>query len=131
MFEYHPFWYIDFKEQARTHKQAAQRLALRTTDHKQRYYMNYGFMHSSTSDYSCPQKGKDRVVRSYNGFTSYLLIINKTSRYVWVFLTATKEPPLDIVSEFLRHHGHEDGGCICTDQGGELARSLAFQDLLV
>ena len=61
VFEYHPFRYIDFKEQARTRKQAAQRSALRTTDCKQRYYMDYGFMCSSTLDYSRPQKGKDRV----------------------------------------------------------------------
>jgi hypothetical protein len=28
-------------------------------------------------------------------------------------------------------HGHPDGGCIQTDQGGELASSVAFQDLLL
>ena len=50
--EYHPFRFIDFKEQARTHKQAAQRLALCTTERKQRFYMDYGFMRSSTLDYS-------------------------------------------------------------------------------
>jgi hypothetical protein len=131
VFEYHPFRFIDFEEQARTRKQAAQRSALQTTECKRHFYMDYGFMRSSTLDYSCPQKGTARVVRSYNGFTSYLLIINEASRYTWVFLTATKEPPLDIVSEFLRHHGHEDGGCICKDQGGELAHYVAFQDLLL
>ena len=74
--------------------------------------MDYGFMCSSTLDYSRPQKGRARVVRSYDGFTSYLLIIDEASQYVWVFLTDTKEPPLDIISEFLRHHGHDNGGCI-------------------
>ena len=42
--------FIDFKEQARTHKQAAQRSALCTTERKRRFYMDYGFMHASTSD---------------------------------------------------------------------------------
>ncbi len=125
MFECHPFRFIDYKEQARTRKHVAQRSALRTTERKRHFCMDYGFMRSSTLDYSCPQKGTTRVVRSYDGFTSYLLIINEASRYTWVFITATKEPPLDIFSEFLQHHGHEDGGCICTDQGGELARSVA------
>ncbi len=32
VFEYHPFRFIDFKEQARISKQAAQRSAVRTTD---------------------------------------------------------------------------------------------------
>ena len=76
-------------------------------------------------------EGTARVVWLYDGFTSYLLVVDEASRYAWVFLTATKEPPLDIVSEFLQHHGHEDGGCIRTDQGGELACSVAFQDLFL
>jgi hypothetical protein len=28
-------------------------------------------------------------------------------------------------------HGHPDGGCICTDQGGELASSIVFHNLLL
>ncbi len=48
-----------------------------------------------------------------------------------MFLTATKSPPIDIIKEFLIQHGHEDGGCIWTDQGGELARSSAIQDMLL
>ena len=57
VFEYHLFRFIDFKEQARTRKQAAQRSALHTTERKRRFYMDYGFMCSSTSDYSRLQKG--------------------------------------------------------------------------
>jgi hypothetical protein len=131
VFEYHPFRFIDFKEQARIEKQAAQRSVVRTTDCRQRYYMDFGFMHASTLDYSHPQKGKDRVVCLYDGFTLYLLIVDEATQYVWVFLTASKEPPLAIVSKFLRHHGHEDRGSICTNQGGKLACSFEFQDLIL
>ncbi len=88
-------------------------------------------MRASTSDYSHPQKSKDRVVQLYDGFTSYLLIVNEATRYVWVFLTTSKDPPLDIVSKFLHHHSHKTGGSIRTDQGGELAHSLEFQDLVL
>ena len=131
VFEYHPFRFIDFKEQARIRKQTAQRSAVRTNECKKRFYMDFGFMRALAADYSRSHKGTDRVVRSYDGYSSYLLIIDEASRYVWVFLTASKNPHLDIVMEFLHQHGHEDGGSIRTDQGGELARSVAFQDLLL
>ncbi len=49
----------------------------------------------------------------------------------WVFLTKTKDPPIDLVRAFLTLHGHSDGGCVHTDQGGELASSGAFRDLLM
>jgi len=65
-------------------------------------------------------------VSSYDGFTSYLLVVDEASRFVWVFLTAKKSPPIDIIKEFLIQHYHDDGGCIQTDQGGELARSSAI-----
>jgi hypothetical protein len=93
--------------------------------------MDFGFMWASASDYSKQDKLKDRVVYSYNGFSSYLLIVDETTRYIWVFLTSCKDPPLDIVAEFLQQHGHKDGGCIWTNQGGELAPSLEFQDMLL
>ena len=88
-------------------------------------------MRASTSDYSRPNKTTDRVVLSYDGFSSYLLIIDKASRYAWVFLTTPKDPPIDIINEFFTQHGHVEGGCVHTDQGGELARSAAFQDLML
>jgi hypothetical protein len=93
--------------------------------------MDFGFMRASTSNYSWQDKTRDRVVLSYDGFSAYLLIIDEASRYVWVFLTNSKSPPLDIIEEFLTQHGHKEGGCICTDQGGELAGSSNFQDLLL
>jgi hypothetical protein len=71
------------------------------------------------------------VVYSYDGFTSYLLIVDEASQFIWVFLTLSKDPLLDLASEFLHQHGHKDGGCVRTDQGGELAWSHASQDMLL
>jgi hypothetical protein len=54
--------------------------------------------------------------------------VDELSKHVWVFLTKSKEPPIELVTTFLRQFGHKDGGSIRTDQGGELARSAAFRD---
>jgi hypothetical protein len=131
VFEYHPFRFIDFKEQTRIWKQATQRSAVRTTNRRRRFYMDFGLMRTSNLNFSRPNKGKDRVVPSYDGYTSYLLIVDEATRYVCVFLTASKDPLLDIVREFLHHHGPEEGGSTCTDQGGKLARSVDLQDLVL
>jgi hypothetical protein len=77
--------------------------------------MDFGFMRASALDYSQPDKMKDRVVCSYDGCSSYLLVVDKALHFGWIFLTATKEPPLDIIRAFLAQHGHAGGGCIRTD----------------
>ncbi len=88
-------------------------------------------MRASLSHYSCPDKTKDRVVLSYNGFSSYLLIVDEATQYIWCFLTKTKEPPTNLLNAFFTHFGHELRGSVHTDQGGELARSSALGDLLL
>ncbi len=48
-----------------------------------------------------------------------------------MFLTNTKEPPINIIDAFLTRFGHEHGGSIRTDQGGELASSFALSDMVL
>jgi hypothetical protein len=73
----------------------------------------------------------DRVIDSWDGYSSYLLVVDEDLRYIWVFLTKSKEPPLDIIDTFLDRFGLKIGGSIQSDQGGELAHSLAFSDMLL
>ena len=127
-FHYHPFRFVDWKEEARIQKQAAMRSAERTSECRRRFYMDFGFMRASTSNYTQPSKTTDRVVASYDGFSAYLLVVDEASRYMWVFLTQSKRPPMEIIDTFLTRFGHERGGSIRTDQGGELARSFALSD---
>jgi hypothetical protein len=130
-FQYHPFRFIDWKEEARIQKQAAQRSSECTTESRRRFYINYGFMRALLSNYSHPDKTKDRVVLSYDGFLSYLLIVDEATRYIWCFLAKTKEPPTNLLDAFFTRFGHKLGGSVRTDQGGELARSSALGDLLL
>jgi hypothetical protein len=88
-------------------------------------------MQASSLDYQRPSKATDRVIASWDGYSSYLLVVDEASRYIWVFLTKSKEPPLDIIDTFLEHCGHELGELICTDQGGKLACLFAFMDMFL
>jgi hypothetical protein len=90
--------------------------------------MDFGFISASTSDYKQPNKQTDRVVLSYEGYSAYLIIVDGTSRRLWVFLTQSKEPPLDIVRAFMTKFGI-GGGCVRTDQGGKLAHSDLFRNM--
>ena len=90
----------------------------RTSEVGRRFYMDFGYMRASSSDYTKPNKKVDRVVDSWDGYSSYLLIVDEASRYIWVFLTKSKEPPLDIIDTFLDRFGHRNGGSIRSDQGG-------------
>ena len=45
-------------------------------------------------------------------------------------MTDRKDPPTSIIKEFLTRIGHPDGGSIRTDQGGELARSTLFTEMI-
>jgi hypothetical protein len=91
--------------------------------------MDFSFMQASTAAYKKPNKQTVQVVLSYDGYSAYLIIVDGTSRCLWVFLTQSKEPPLDIVRAFMMKFGI-GGGCVRTDQGGELARSDQFCNML-
>ncbi len=87
-------------------------------------------MRASSDDYRRPNKATDRIVTSYDGFCTYLLIVDSASRRVWAFLTESKEPPLSILRAFMKKYGLADG-IIRTGQGGELARSDDFRTAML
>jgi hypothetical protein len=93
--------------------------------------MDFGFMRASSSDYRKPNPKTDWVVQSWDGYLSYLLIVDEASCFMWIFLTKSKEPPLDIINSFLRKFGHEDGGSIHSDQGSELAKLPSLVDVVL
>ena len=57
--------------------------------------------------------------------------MDEASWYIWVFLTKSEDPPIDIIETFLGRFGHADGGIIRTNQGGELARSSDLSDTIL
>ena len=138
-FEYHPFRFIDHKEMAYVRRQAAKRVAERVTEIGKRFYADFGFIRSSTSNINKRRKARkkkgeknlDRVVQSIDGFNCYLAIVDEASRYTWIFLCKSKEPPIDEMLSFLQVWGLKTGGSIRCDQGGELARSSEFKERML
>ena len=82
-------------------------------------------------DYRRPNINSDRIIDSYGEYSSYLLIVDNKLSKMWVFLTKSKAPPLDILHLFLHTFGRDRdlGGYIRCDQGGKLARSHALIDM--
>jgi hypothetical protein len=87
--------------------------------------MDFGFLRASQFDYSRPDKSKDRVVTSFGGYNSYLFVVNESTKFTWVYLCKSKEPPIQLVNLHLDQFGGKSG-FICTDQGGKLAGSNNF-----
>jgi hypothetical protein len=92
--------------------------------------MDFGFIQSSADNYKHPNKQTNQVVLSYDGHSTYLLIVDSASRHVWCFLTKSKEPPLAILRAFMFKYG-TGNGLIRMDQGGKLAWSKAFCDTML
>jgi hypothetical protein len=126
-FQPHPFAFYDHYQQARVRKRPATKgkHPSRALTKSQRWYMDFGFMRSSQFDYSRPDKKDDRVVTSFDGYNSYLLVVDEYTKMTWVYLCVSKEPPLELIGLHLDQFGAETG-YIRTDQGGELAHSENF-----
>jgi IS30 family transposase len=71
----------------------------------------------------------DNLVTSINGYNSYLLIVDRATRYTRIFLAKTKTPPITTITNFLKLNGTQAHiqKYIRTDEGGELWGSHAFQ----
>lgn len=53
-------------------------------------------------------KAKTRVIKSCQGFTCHLPIINAKTRYIWVFLLKSKHLLITLVDTLLANHGCHD-----------------------
>ena len=93
----HPFSHYEWKTSARMHRNPRGKDPERVIERGMRFYLDYGFMRASATDYSRPSKATDRVVQSFDGYNCYLLIVDEVSHHVWVFLCQSKEPPVEIV----------------------------------
>jgi hypothetical protein len=82
-FEWHPFRFVDFREQARIRKQPVGRDPEKVARKATRFYFDFGFIQASNNDFNQPSKTTDRIVESFDGYSSYLLVVDEVSKYSW------------------------------------------------
>jgi IS30 family transposase len=71
-----------------------------------------------------------KLVTSVDGYRSYCLLIDQSTRYIWIILTKRKTPPVVEVQNLLTHLQSQVKSTyktVTTDLGGKLARSKEFQ----
>jgi len=95
----------------------------------EQFHMDMGFVRGTQFSY---RDTNGMLVTSLDGFNSYLIIVDKATRYTWVFLARSKHPQIDLIRNFLKIHGSKGSGqkFVRTDAGGELWSSHAFQQMI-
>jgi hypothetical protein len=90
------------------------------------FQMDTGFVRGTK--YSHKSEDVD-LVTSIGGYNCYLLVVNRATRYKWVFLSRNKSLPINTILNFLNIHGTKEHMLkkICTDEGGELWGSHELQ----
>ncbi len=74
--KFHPFQHIDWKVQAWIRKSAARQQARKVDEAGARFYMDFGFICASSDNYQCQNTRNDRIINSYDGYNSFLLIVD-------------------------------------------------------
>lgn len=95
----------------------------------QHFHVDYGFMKGSGY---CHKDEEGRTITSIDGYRSNCIIVDKCSRYTWIFLTKTKHPPIQMIENFLDQHGNKSISprTLRTDKGGELWGSQELKNVI-
>jgi hypothetical protein len=94
----------------------------------QHFHMDFGFVRGTEFNYKT-ETGK--TITSIDGKNSYLAIIDRSSRYIWIFLTDSKKPPVQAAKMILQKFKSSSPiRTVRVDQGGELGKSHDFRDMI-
>ena len=103
-------------------------IVLKSTLPGQHFHMDFGFVRGSGFSHETID---GRTVTSIDGFNSYLIVVDRCTRFTWIFLTTTKEPPIQqaqaVLQKFKTTHKHRT---VRVDQGKELGLSANFRNML-
>ena len=96
--------------------------SVKITRFAEQFHMDFRFM---------SVKEGNELIKSHDGYNCYLLIVDLFTRYLWIFLSKNKHPPLRTVKQFLWTYGQKHGVRIVRiGQCGELSKSTLFRKAL-
>ena len=95
----------------------------------QHFHADFGFVRGS--EYKISTK-EGKTVTSIDGKNSYCLIVDRASRYCWLYLSDSKEPPVLPVKLLLRKFKNPEvsNHTFRTDNDQGLNKSKKFRDML-
>ena len=95
----------------------------------QHFHIDFGFVRGS--EFSEKDKVTGKTITSIDQKNSYLLIVDRKTRYMWIYNSSSKEPPLDAIKAVLTKFGSLDAHrTVRTDQDCGLGKSKDFLQLL-
>jgi hypothetical protein len=102
--------------------------------HGTSFHMDLGFIRGPKHLQEALHDGatsKETIIISHDSFSSYLFVIDAATRYIWIFLLKSKDPPIALIDQFPNKHGTSTKGTITTTPGGLLHQSKTFQTLFI
>jgi hypothetical protein len=98
------------------------------------FHMDLGFFRGPSNLPEVVRDGvnpsKKTIIKSIDGHTSYLSIVDAATRHLWVFPLKTKHPPIELIDKFLSRYGTKHATrSILTDPKGQLAQLQMFQHM--
>jgi hypothetical protein len=130
-----PIFHCRMCDKAKQHKAARG-----TTEHNDAYlpgtmfHMDLGFFRGPANLVEVVRDGavpsSTTIIKSIEGYTSYLSIIDAATRFLWVFPLKNKHPPIELIDKFLSRYGNKHPHrTISTDPTGQLAQSQMFKHM--
>ena len=93
----------------------------------QHFALDWGFMRGS----SWSDKKDDKLITSIDGMRCYCVIVDKATRYTWVILSSSKDPPVDAVRQVLKKfRSKTPQRTVRLDQDRALGKSKEFLEML-
>lgn len=93
----------------------------------QHFALDWGFMRGS----SWSDKKDDKLITSIDGMRCYCIIVDKATRYTWVILSSSKDPPVDAVRQVLKKfRSKTPQRTVRLDQDRALGKSKEFLEML-